>query len=94
MPSDESWSNDLRFAATTGEGPFNYHPLNWQRWYRFTAAMHRLGAERPTDDELREKLVEMSVGDPEIIDDLIGAYVHGLGALDALEQGPLLHIDT
>ena len=90
MPFDESMSKELRFAATTGGGPFNYHPLNWQRWYRFTAAMHRLGVERPSDNELREKLTEMSVSSPEIIDDLIiddlvGAYVHGLGALDAVD---------
>ncbi len=88
MPFDESVSNDLQIAVTgeTG-GRFNDHSLDWQPWYRFIAAMHRLGAVRPTDRELIEKLVEMSV-DPEIIDDLAGEYVHGLGVLDALEKGP------
>lgn len=39
--------------------PFNHAPPDWQRFYGFVVKMHRLGPERPTEQELRLKLEEL-----------------------------------
>jgi hypothetical protein len=63
--------------------PFNHNPPDWQRFYGFVIKMHRLGAERPTEEELEQKLEEM-YPDSGIPSELAQVYTHGVDMLTEL----------
>ena len=63
--------------------PFNYGPPDWQRFYGLVIKMHRLGPERPTEEELKRKLEEM-FPDSGIPTELAQVYTHGVDLLAEL----------
>ena len=63
--------------------PFNYNPPDWQRFYGFVIKMHRLGSERPTEEELKQKLEEIYL-DSSISSELAKVYTHGIDLLTEL----------
>ena len=85
-----TWGN-MPFAGESLEAfrravqmvPFNHNPPDWQRFYGFVIKMHRLGSERPTEGELKQKLEEM-FPNSDIPSELVQVYTHGIDLLAEL----------
>lgn len=63
--------------------PFNHTSRDWQRFYIFVIKMFRLGNERPTDSELKERLEEIFPG-TNIPTELTQFYSRGIELLTEL----------
>ena len=63
--------------------PFNHAPPDWQRFYGFVVKMHRMGADKPTEAELKLKLDEL-FPDSGIPSELAQIYTHGIDLLTEL----------
>jgi hypothetical protein len=61
--------------------PFKGQSGDWQRFYGFVVKMHRLGSERPTEEELKGKLVELF---PDSDIPFAQVYNHGIDLLTEL----------